>query len=145
VFAFNLKQIGIDVEVKHFEQAALNERAGRRGEPYDVALSTWAADYLDGATFFIPLLSGGTLRQPGHQNFSWFDDAKTNARMQAAGRLAGAARRSAWAELDFDLMRTNPPWAPFRHGNSRDFVSRSFGCYLHHPLYGVDLAAACKK
>jgi hypothetical protein len=42
-------------------------------------------------------------------------------------------------------MRDNPPWAPLIHSNSRSFVSKSFGCFLHHPLYGVDIAAACKR
>jgi hypothetical protein len=42
-------------------------------------------------------------------------------------------------------MRTNPPWAPFAHTTTRHFVSRSFGCFIAHPVYGVDLAAVCKK
>jgi hypothetical protein len=29
--------------------------------------------------------------------------------------------------------------------NSRAFISKSFGCFLYHPIYGVDIAAACKK
>ena len=131
--------------MKSFDVLALDEKARRRGEPYDVALYGWGADYPDGASFFEPLLSGRTLRRPVHFNFSHFDDARTNAQIEAAGRLKGAARRGAWAELDFDLMRTNPPWAPFIHEAHRAFVSRSFGCYLFHPVYTVDLAAACKK
>jgi ABC-type oligopeptide transport system substrate-binding subunit len=145
LLAFELSQIGIDVDVKSFEMVALEERTSRRGEPYDVSLHGWVADYADGAGFLIPLLSGRRLRQPGHSNFSYFDDPKTNARIEAAGRLGSAARRRAWAALDVDLMRTNPPWAPFIHGTNRAFVSRSFGCYLSHPVYAVDLAAACKK
>jgi hypothetical protein len=35
--------------------------------------------------------------------------------------------------------------APIVHTNNRAFISRSFGCFLLHPLYGVDIAAACKK
>ena len=42
-------------------------------------------------------------------------------------------------------MRSNPPWAPIRHSLSRSLISRSFGCFLFHPIYGVDIAAACKK
>ena len=65
--------------------------------------------------------------------------------MEAANRLTGAARRKAWADLDADLMRNNPPWAPIVHLQRRTFVSRSFGCFVVHPVYGVDIAAACKK
>jgi hypothetical protein len=41
--------------------------------------------------------------------------------------------------------------SPFRHvwGLFGDFrrplISKSFGCFLFHPVYGVDIAAACKK
>jgi hypothetical protein len=28
---------------------------------------------------------------------------------------------------------------------SRDFFSARMGCQLHHPVYGIDLAALCLK
>jgi hypothetical protein len=31
------------------------------------------------------------------------------------------------------------------YGTDRYFVSRSFGCFVYHQVYGLDLAAACKK
>jgi hypothetical protein len=66
-------------------------------------------------------------------------------RIDAANRLTGTARRNAWADLDVDLMRDNPPWAPYAHTQNSVFVSRSTGCVLGHPVYGFDIAAACKK
>ena len=42
-------------------------------------------------------------------------------------------------------MRNDPPWAPIVHTTNRSFVSRSFGCFQHHPVYGFDIAAVCKK
>jgi ABC-type transport system substrate-binding protein len=145
VFAFDLKQIGIDVEIKYFDGLSLVQKAGTRGEPFDVAWASWSLDYPDGASFFEPLLNGTNLRQTGNTNLSYFDDPETNVRIEAANRLTGEARSRAWAELDIDLMRTNPPWAPFIHAAGRAFISKSFGCFLTNPVYGVDLAAACKK
>jgi peptide/nickel transport system substrate-binding protein len=145
VFAFDLKQIGLEVDVKYFDGLALAEKAGTRGEPFDVVLEGWDPDYPDGAAVLGVLLSGRSLRQTGNVNWSYFDDLKTNAAIDAAGTLRGDARRTAWADLDLTLMRTNPPWAPFIHGAGRLFISKSFGCFLAHPVYGVDLAAACKK
>ena len=49
VFVFNMKQVGIDVDVKYFDQAVLFEKAGRRGEPYDVVWAGWVVDYADPA------------------------------------------------------------------------------------------------
>jgi hypothetical protein len=44
-----------------------------------------------------------------------------------------------------EMMRHDPPWAPFRNGVLHDFISRSFGCYVFNPAFGLDIAAACKK
>jgi peptide/nickel transport system substrate-binding protein len=144
VFAFDLKQIGIDVDVKYFDPFTLAEKAGTRGEPFDVVMSGWAADFPDGASFFA-LLNGDYLGPTGNFNLAYLDDPVVNARIDAANRLTGDPRRQAWADLDVDLMRNDPPWAPFLNGTSRDFVSRSFGCFVYNPAMGVDVAAACKK
>jgi ABC-type oligopeptide transport system substrate-binding subunit len=145
IFKFDLKQIGIDVDVKLFTTSVLFDKLGTRGEPFDVGFGGWNADYADGAAFFVPLASGTRLRKTGNNNTSYFNDPTANATIKAAERKRGKTRRKAWADLDVDLMRNNPPWAPFVHTLARDFVSASFGCFLFHPVYWVDLAVACKK
>lgn len=145
VFAANMKRIGIDVEVKYFEQLTQVQKVGTRGEPFDVAMLAWTTDYADPAAYFEPLLTGANIAPTGNLNAAYFDDPRINARIAAAGRLRGAPRRKAWADLDVDLMRNNPPWAPYFHTTRPNFVSQSYGCFLYHPFYGVDLAAACKK
>ena len=42
-------------------------------------------------------------------------------------------------------MRDNPPWVPFLHATGRTFVSRYLGCFFTHPVYGLDIAAVCKR
>jgi peptide/nickel transport system substrate-binding protein len=147
--AFDLGRLGIDVDVRHFDAEDLDERLGTRGEPFDIAVNGWATDYADGGSFLEPILNGrdlGPNGSTGNINTSYFDDPQTNVRIEAAMRLpVGDARRKAWADLDADVMRTNPPVAPIIHTNNRAFISKSFGCFLFHPLYGVDIAAACKK
>ena len=145
VISFELRQLGIEVDVKYFDAEALLERIATRGEPFDINLNGWAADYADGGSFLEPILNGKDLGPFGNVNLGYFDDPQTNARIEAATRLTGEARRKAWADLDADLMRNNPPVAPIIHATSRAFVSKSFGCFVLHPFYGVDLAAACKK
>ena len=45
-------------------------------------------------------------------------------------RFTSMTRRQAWADLDVEMMRNDPPWAPFANGTELDFISKSFGCYL---------------
>jgi ABC-type oligopeptide transport system substrate-binding subunit len=133
VFAFNLKQLGIDVDIEAFSDfAAMDRKMKSPGAAWDVALETWMIDYADAAGFYIPLLGR---------------DPRYAAKIAAANRATGAARRRAWAKLEEDLMRNDPPWAPYVHGHPSDkhHLSPSFGCFFVHPVYVLDLAAACKK
>jgi peptide/nickel transport system substrate-binding protein/oligopeptide transport system substrate-binding protein len=145
IFKRNLSRIGIDVEVKYFSIPELFDRISTRGEPYDVTQAGIIADYPDGIGVF-RYLDGRTIRKEGNGNYAYFNRARYNRRIAAIDRLRGRARRKAWADLDVELMRNDPPWAPIVNLARRDFVSKSFGCYVFHPVVSrVDLVAACKK
>jgi peptide/nickel transport system substrate-binding protein/oligopeptide transport system substrate-binding protein len=145
IFKANLKRIGIDVEVKYFSVTSLFDRIGTRGEPYDVARAALIADYPDGIGLF-RYLDGRTFRPKDNVNVAYFNRARYNRRIAAIDRLRGLARRRAWADLDVEVMRKDPPWAPIVTSYRRDFVSKSFGCYVFQPVFSrVDLVAACKK
>lgn len=145
VFQFNMKQIGIDVEIKQFARAVQHEKTAQRGEPFDVTDEGWLVDYADPITFFDPLLNGANLQQTGNSNVAYFNDPKTNAAIEAAKKLSGAARATAWANIDISIMKDNPAWAPFLSITFRDFVSKNLGCYVFQPVFQMDLAVVCKK
>ena len=69
VLDFNLRQIGIELRVKYFDTDEVNRRIGIPGEPYDLYLYAWGADYTDPAGFLVPLLenhqqANGSVRLP---------------------------------------------------------------------------------
>ena len=138
---------GLDAPVKMtvFDRELQLEGYKDRLDVYSYHSSKVSTDYVDPAGYFEPLLNGVNIGRTGNLNSAYFDDARVNARIAAAGRLRGEARRRAWADLDVDLMRNNPPWAPYFHTARPNFVSQSYGCFLYHPFYGVDFAAACKR
>jgi ABC-type oligopeptide transport system substrate-binding subunit len=140
IVAFNLKQLGIDLEVKYFSPESLGAQLAISGEPFDLAIFGWSVDYGDATTFFVPLFGPGAI--PSGVNL---DDPRLNRRIDTVDRLSGEARRDAWADLDIDLMRDNPPWAPFMHINSRALLSPSLGCFTPNPILGVEITALCKK
>lgn len=141
IFRQNLRQLGIDVDVKEFAPAVLTERVRKPDEQWDVALpSRWFLDYADPVTVFAPLFRGN-----GSWNFGRFDRARYNRAIDRIQRLAGNPRLDAWFDLDAEMMRNDPPVVPVANGLLADFVSRSVGCYFIHPIYGVDIAALCKK
>ena len=144
IFQYDLKRIGIDVQIQYFQSfQAMAPKAGVRGAPYDVIIQGWFSDYADPISFFIGL--NGNLQPTGNGNTAYFDNPKYNRAIARIGRMSGKARAKAWADLDVEMMRDDPPWAPFMTPGARDFVSSSIGCYVYHPVYGCDLAAACKR
>jgi peptide/nickel transport system substrate-binding protein len=147
IFQFNLRRLGIDVEIKVFPRAAYSDATGTRGAPFDVAVAGgWIADYADGVGFFQPLLNGDNLLKTGNTNIAYFDRRKYNREIEHIEGLSGESRRRAWANLDVEMMREDPPWVPVMDLTQSDFVSKSFGCYIFQPVVATpDFAAACKK
>jgi ABC-type oligopeptide transport system substrate-binding subunit len=148
IFKYDVRRLGIDVDIKYvgttFNQ--LFPKLATRGEPFDVAIGGWFPDYPDGFGFFGPLLDGNNLKPTGNSNFAYFDRPKYNREIERIAGLTGEERDQAWADLDVEMMRDDPPWVPFMNGVERDLVSPSFGCYLYQAAWGgPDLAAACKK
>jgi peptide/nickel transport system substrate-binding protein len=146
VFQYNLKRLGIDVEIKYFTIGTLFQKMGTRGEPFDVGFGSWAVDYADPFSFFTTLLGGDNLKATGNTNIAYFDRPKYNREIERIEGLQGEARRKAWADLDAEMMRDDPPWAPYLNFTRLDFVSPSLGCFVFQPVVGrLDIAAACKK
>src|SRR5262245_21339128 len=132
----NLAQIGLDIEIE--EVPSLFQRLKSPGEPWDVALIGWFADYLDPFDFINELFAGDS-------NFGHFQNARFERRMRNASRLGGRERVAAYALLERDLMRRAAPIAPFIVANDVMFVSPSLSCFAYDTTYGPDVLAMCKK
>jgi peptide/nickel transport system substrate-binding protein len=141
-----LARINIDVTVKPFRSAEYGRRIHRLGEPFDMTLGGWIADYLDPYDFINILLSGRNITESNNQNLSHFDDPTFNRRMDAAARLSGSRRYAAYAKLDADLVR-EAAIIPYANDYRVDFVSKRTGCVVLAPgaASGLDFAAACLK
>jgi len=145
IYQFNLKQIGLDVEVNQFARAVQIEKEGTRGEPFDVTTEGWIADYADPYDFINVLLSGENLHASNNNNVAYFNDPTFNKQMNAAARLSGAPRYTAYGNLDVSMFKNNPPWAARSNFNDRILLSSRVGCFVFNSTYSVDLAALCAK
>jgi peptide/nickel transport system substrate-binding protein len=139
----NLKEIGIDVEIKQWERAVQFSKEGTRGEPFDIGFEGWQADYADPYDFINILLYGPNIGPRNNQNFSYFDDPTYNKRMADAAKLSGDERLDTYGQLDVDLAKNPAPLAAWANDNDRDFFSERVGCQLYHPIYGMDLGQLC--
>jgi peptide/nickel transport system substrate-binding protein len=142
---FNLKQIGIDVEIKQFDRVVQHEKAATRGEPFDMTLEGWNMDYPDPANFINVLLDGRRIQADNNVNVSYFNDPAYAKKMDAAYALAGDARLKAYGNLDRDIIANAAPVAPYISTNVRWLTSAKVGCYGYHPTVGNILVQLCTK
>jgi peptide/nickel transport system substrate-binding protein len=138
----SLEQIGFDVTGVPFSGGTIYEAIGRRGEPFDLAVSVgWCADYNDPWSYLM-LLDGTTIQPEHNNNWAYFNDPVFNERLHAARRLAGDARYDAFEQIEHDLVTGPAPWAAWRLYNNRYFFSHRVGGQIFQIAYsGVDLAA----
>jgi len=142
---FNLKQIGVDVEIRQLDRVVQHERAAVKGEPFDLTLEGWGMDYPDPSNFINVLLDGRRIQADHNVNVSYFNNAAMNKRMDTANKASGAARLTAYGLLDRDLMKDHAPVAPYISTNARIFVSATVGCYGYTSIQSTLLTQICKK
>jgi len=140
----NLGALGLHVDVREFPKNELFERAGRKGEPFDILAAHWAADWADPADFLNVLLDQ-RIRPRGNLNGSYYTDPALARKLDRVARLSGEARYSAYRALSVELARDAAPWVAYASGTSRDFFSARMGCQIFQPVYGMDLGALCTR
>ena len=139
-----LLELNLTMTIESFPRAVQFTKTGTRGEPFDMTLEGWHADYLDPLDFLF-LFDGRTLRPFNNFNFAYFNDPVFNGNLDAANALAGSARFDAFGDLDVDLARNAAPWAPYMVPNDRYFFSDRIGCHTYVPAYTISLGALCLR
>ncbi len=145
IYQFNLKQIGLDVEVQQFARAVQIEKEGTRGAEFDFTTEGWIADYADPYDFINILLSGDSLHDANNNNVAYYNSPKFNKAMTAASNLSGSARYAAYQALDKNITTQDPAWAARSNFNDRIFVSSRTGGFLFQPVFSFDYATVFVK
>jgi len=145
IVQYDLKQIGINVQIEPFSPA---RDPSRFGEPFDIADRGCGdiAPY-DDPYALLNLPFDGSLIHPGtaNTNLSYFNDPRYNKELETASALVGAARDRAYAQLDAELSRDAAPAVPYAVFNHTAFVAARIGCVKMSPIYGASFGALCLK
>jgi peptide/nickel transport system substrate-binding protein len=142
VAKFNLEKMGCKVDVKLFQGYQIFTVAGKKGAAYDAANLGWSQDYPDPYDFIDVLLNGNNIQNENNNNLAYLDDKDLNDKLDAANKLTGDARYTAYGNLDVEITRDLAPWASVDNRNQRDFVSSRTAGYLFQPANGfADIVA----
>jgi YVTN family beta-propeller protein len=137
----NLRAIGMDVRIRNYGDSHW-VRIGHRGEPFDLAVAGWYADYPH-PTDFLRQLDGRTIQANVNTDIAYFQSARFNRRLDAASALQPPARELALGDLSRDVARTAAPWAVVANGRTHDFFSSRVGCQRWNGQFGLDLGSLC--
>jgi len=95
----DLNKIGISSNIKTFPFAVRIAKEGHRGEPFDLDLQAWGADYPDPVDFIDILLNGHNIAAENNNNNAYFNNKTFNNKMELAGRISNLPKRyAAWAD-----------------------------------------------
>jgi ABC-type transport system substrate-binding protein len=132
----DLNKIGISSNIKLFPFAVRIAKEGHRGEPFDLDLQAWGADYPDPVDFIDILLNGNNIQAENNNNNAYFNNKTYNNKMELAGRIANLPKRyAAWAAIDRDVMKNQAPLAPLFFRTVREFTSARVKNYSYQPIY----------
>ena len=115
------------MDIKLYAFSVQITKAGTRGEPFDMNLIGWFADYPDPYDFINILLYGKTIAKTNNVNTAYFNDPVFNRRMERAALTTGDARAATYAALDRDLTKA-APFVVYGNSTYREFVSERIGC-----------------
>jgi ABC-type transport system substrate-binding protein len=114
-----------DINMKPFSGADLYDAMGKRGNDLDIGVSMgWCSDYPDPYDWINVLLYGGAIQAENNNNYSYFNDAKWNKKMESAARLVGPNRLKVYGQMDLDIMNQAAPMAVERTYNNRYVFSK---------------------
>jgi ABC-type transport system substrate-binding protein/class 3 adenylate cyclase len=139
----DLKPLGIDVQVKEFPIGDFFARLGRRGEPFDLAVSGYS--FPPDPVQILESFDGSTIGPTNNVDLSYFNDPVFNRKLKAVAKMSGATRYRAAGRLALELERDGVPAAAIAWNTSRDFFSARIGCQVYQPVYGMDLGALCLR
>jgi len=141
----NLEPIGIELEVRGFPVPEMFERIHTPGEPFDLALYNWIADYPDPYDFINLALQ----EDIGFANPELFDGViagtEFEGRIDRAATLTGDERYRTYAELDRDLTKEAAPIVPYASGTTVSLFSERIGCQVQQPTHGIILGRLCVR
>jgi peptide/nickel transport system substrate-binding protein len=137
VAEFNLKQVGFKVNDQPTPATNYYQVIQTRGTTYNfVTNGGWCADYFDPFDYLNVLFDGRKLQAANNNNYAYFNNAAFNKGLDHASALSGAARATAYAKLDQDLMAKYAPVVPYVISTNRYFVSSRTKNWIYSSYFG---------
>lgn len=121
-----------------------HEKAGARGEPFDIAHEAWAADSPDPSNFLNVLLDGRRIQPTNNVNIAYFNDAGYQRKLDAATRRSGSRPTAGSTPTSWPTVRRERRTSRSTRGSSSrraSGASRPIGLRHDEPRRGLQEVA----
>ena len=108
IMQYNLKQIGLDVDVQTYARGVQIEKEQTRGAAFDFTAEL-GADYADPYDFIDILLNGENIHEANNNNLAYLNVPALNKQMDAANALVGDSRYAAYRSSTRRSPRSTHP------------------------------------
>jgi peptide/nickel transport system substrate-binding protein len=143
-----LNKIGYKAKEKIINSAVYWTTVGNQATKAQIGFADWFQDYPHPLDWFDVMLNGNRITQTHNNNYSNFDDAAVNSKIEALKKEPSltSSVNDQWAEVD-KMVNEQAPWAPFMNRQFTDFFNSGMdlSCYVNHVLYQFDFSSICKK
>jgi peptide/nickel transport system substrate-binding protein len=143
-----LNQIGFKAKHKVVNSAVYWTTIGNQSTKAQIGFADWFQDYPHPLDWFDVLLNGNRITETHNNNYSNFDDAAINKKIEELKKepSLNSAVNADWAAVD-KMVAQQAAWAPFMNRQFTDFFNEGMdlSCYVNHVLYQFDFASICKK
>ncbi|MFC7548190.1 ABC transporter substrate-binding protein [Plantactinospora sp. GCM10030261] len=126
----SLEKAGFQVVVSNIERTLHNPTVKTRGNPYDIYITNWAADWPSGASTIPVLYDGRKLGAPGskgNNNSSYVNAEDVNAEIAKAEQLPAGEAGDDWARIDQMIQEKHYPVAPMYQSKTLDMLGPRVG------------------
>jgi ABC-type transport system substrate-binding protein len=138
VAEYNLKQVGFKINDVPTPATTYYQVIQTKGTNYNfVTNGGWCADYFDPYDYFNVLFDGRKIQASNNNDYTYFNNASYDAKLDHAASLSGAPRAAAYAKLDQELMVKYAPVVPYLIPTNSYFVSSRTKNWIYSSYFGT--------
>jgi peptide/nickel transport system substrate-binding protein len=108
----NLEKAGFKITLKTTPSDSYLDDTKKKDNPWDLYLTSWAADWPSGASILPVLFDGRTIKPESNSNVAYVNNDAINAEFDRVLAMDPAAQVSEWAKLDKRIMEEVAPAVP---------------------------------
>jgi peptide/nickel transport system substrate-binding protein len=137
IIAYDLRQIGLTVDVRTFNPQVEQRKLFDPAEPWDIGTAFWLADNADVANFVTPLV--------GPTGAAAIQDPAFVARLRNASRLSGVAREQRFAGLAHAAVSDEAALAPLFSFTQLAIAAPRLSCVSYNTMWDLNVTSACLR